>query len=108
MPRKAVKIAEQCQVGDASVSRLLRRACEHGDLHLDPPGAGYPPWILQEQCETLRTLVAKRSEVMIADLCDQWLRLFMVSVNAWSTRRTFRFAGLKRDFAQKECLRAEI
>ena len=91
-----VEIAEQFQVGEASVSRLLRRAREQGDLHPDPPGGGNPARIPQEQYETLRTLVAKQPDVVIADLCDQWLRLFKVSVSASSMQRTLRRAGLTR------------
>lgn len=90
------EIAAQFQVGEASVSRLLRRAREHGDLHPDPPGGGYPPRIPEEQYETLRALVAKRPDQLVSELCDQWIRLFKVSVSVSSMQRTLRRAGLSR------------
>ncbi len=91
-----LEIAALFQVGEASVSRLMRRDREHGDLHCDPPGGGNPPRIPEDQYETLRALVAKRPDQLIPDLCDQWFRLFKVSVSVSSMQRTLRKAGLTR------------
>jgi transposase len=90
------EIAAQFQVGEASVSRLLRRDREQGDLRPDPPGGGYPPRIPEEQYETLRSLVAKRPDQLVCEICDEWFRLFKVSVSVSSMQRTLRRAGLSR------------
>jgi transposase len=55
-------VAELFDIGAASVSRLLRRGRERGDLHPDPIGGGYPPRIPEEQLPKLAALVAEKPE----------------------------------------------
>ena len=67
------QVADMFDVGEASVSRLLRRERERGDLTPDPIGGGHPPRIADEQLPSLVALVAEKPDRTIAELCQEWL-----------------------------------
>src|SRR5688572_19933031 len=74
-------IAERVAVGRATVSRLLRRRRERGDVAPDGHGGGQPPKIPPEQYAALRDLVAERPASTAVQLCHGWPARYGVSVS---------------------------
>lgn len=91
-----IEIAARFAVGEASVSRVLRRWREKGDLAPDPHGGGNPPRIPREQFDALRALVADMPDATRQELCDQWEHLHHVHLSVASMGRTLRDAGITR------------
>lgn len=67
-----VEVAETFGVGEATVSRLLRRRREQGSLERDPPGGRYPPRIAAEHLPRLVKLVAEKPDWTVPELCEAW------------------------------------
>lgn len=90
------ELAELFGVGEASVSRVLRRAREHGDLRPDPPGGGFPPRISDANLGKLVKLVAEKPDRSIEELCGVWTARYGGPVTTSSMYRALCRAGLTR------------
>jgi len=90
------ELAETFGVGEATVSRLLRRRRERGALERDAPGGGYPPRIAPEQFSQLLKLVAEKPDRTVAELCEDWLARYGGSLSLSSMTRALARAGVTR------------
>lgn len=90
------QVAETFSVGEASVSRLLRRERERGDLHPDPIGGGYPPRIADEQLPLLVAFVAEKPDRTLQGLCDDWRERHGTKLSTASMVRALTRAGITR------------
>lgn len=83
-------------VGEASVSRLLRRARERDSLESELAGGGFPPRIRAEDYPQLLEVVATHPDSTVAEICDIWKKLKSVTVSESSMKRAFYRVGLTR------------
>ena|SRR5580692_3350073 len=90
------ELADLFDVGEASVSRLLRRARENGSLERDAPGGGFPPRIAEEQLPALIRLVAEKPDRTLAELCEVWVQRHGGELSTASLCRALRRAGVTR------------
>jgi transposase len=90
------EVAQLFDVGEASISRLLRRDRERGNLEPDANGGGYPPRISDEQLSLLTKLVAEKPDRTLAELCKVWLARHGVKLSIASMGRSLERAGLTR------------
>ena len=88
------QIAELFGIGEASVSRWLRRHREKGELTPEPPGGGYPPRISRDEYDTLRRLVAEKPDRTVLELGDEWQRRFGVKLSRSAMQRALLKAEL--------------
>lgn len=70
------EIAALFRVGESTVTRLLRRERERGDLRPDPHGGGYPPRMGDEALPNLAELVAENPARTLPELCEEWVARF--------------------------------
>lgn len=90
------EIAERFGVGEASVSRLLRRRRERDDLAPEPHGGGNPPLIPEELMGALIDLVAEAPDRTVEELCDEWKKRHGVRPSRSSMTRSLGRAGITR------------
>ena len=91
------QIADLFDVGEASVSRLLRLDRESGgDLRPDAHGGGCPRRIPAEQFDALRVLVSEIPDATRVDLCEIWEERFGVRMSKATMGRIMQEAGLTR------------
>ena len=88
------QIAELFGVGEASVSRWLRRHREKGELAPDPPGGGYPPRISRDEYDQLLRLVAEKRDRTVQELRDEWQQRFGSKLSRSAMQRALLGAGL--------------
>lgn len=87
------EIATRFAVGEASVSRLLRRHREKASLEPDPHGGGQPPRIQPEQYDDLRALVAEQPDRTVQQLAHLWAERFGVNLSRSAMQRALLKAG---------------
>jgi transposase len=87
-------VAELFGIGEATVSRWLRRHREKGELTPDPPGGGYPPRISRDEYDTLRRLVAEKPDRTVLELRDEWEKRFRLKLSRSAMQRALLNAGL--------------
>jgi transposase len=104
------EVAELFEVGEATVSRLLRRAREREDLHPDPIGGGFPPRIANEPLPLLVALVADKPDRTLVELCHEWRARHGTKISAASMGRSLHRAGLtrKKTFVPSEQQHARV
>lgn len=90
------EIAARFGVGEATVSRMLRRERERGDLKPKAWAGGPTPTISDDELSELRELVAATPDGTLDDFCDGWEKLKGVRVSRATMGRTVRRAGLTR------------
>ena len=90
------EIAETFGIGEASVSRLLRRSRERGNVERDPRGGGNPPLISEQELPLLVQLVAEKPDRTVAELCEAWTVLHGVELSDSSMKRALARAGMTR------------
>ena len=88
------ELAARYEVGEASISRLLRRYRERGDVHRDPRGGGVPHKIPPEQYQQLRKLVATQPDRTVEQLCQSWHAHHGVLLSRSAMMRTLKRAGM--------------
>jgi transposase len=88
------ELAARYEVGEASISRLLRRYRERGDVHRDPRGGGVPHKIPPEQYPLLRKLVAQQPDRTVEQLCHSWRAHYGVVLSRSAMMRTLKRAGM--------------
>ena len=89
-------VAEIFGVGEASVSRFLRRWRERGDVERKPPGGGYPPRIADEDLPRLVKLVAEKPDRTVKELSEVWNARYGGTTTRSSVQRALARAGLSR------------
>lgn len=90
------EIAARFGVGEATVSRLLRRERERGNLEPKPWAGGPSPTISDEELTKLRELVARHPDGTLDDFCDAWEKQTGTRVSKATMGRSVRRAGLTR------------
>jgi transposase len=90
------ELACRFRVGEASVSRLLRRRRERGHVIPEDPGGGFPPRIGDDQLPELVKLVAERPDATLDSIRDTWLERNGGELSRSSLIRALRRAGITR------------
>lgn len=90
------EVAALFDVGEASVSRLMRRSREREDLERAPGAGGFPPRITDDQLQLLVQLVAEKPDRTLPELCDAWMDRYGGDLTRSSLGRALRRAGLTR------------
>lgn len=65
------KVAKLFSVGEATISRLLRRKREKGSLEPEPHGGGKDAKLSKSDLELLKELADKQSDLTISDLSER-------------------------------------
>ena len=90
------QLAETFGIGEATVSRLLRRNRERGVLERDAPGGGFPPRIAPDQLACLVKLVAEKPDRTVPELCEVWMARHGGFLSESSMKRALARAGVTR------------
>jgi len=90
------ELAQRFGVGEATVSRLLRRQRELGHVVPEAAGGGFPPRILEGQFPELLRLVAEMPDATLDQLKDTWRRRNGVELSRSSMLRSLQRAGITR------------
>ena len=90
------EVADLFGVGEASVSRVLRRWREHGVLDPDPHGGGNPPRISEDEYPALMALVAEKPDRTVDELSALWNERYDAETSRSSMSRALLRAGLTR------------
>lgn len=88
------ELAARFEVGEASISRLLRRQRERGHVLRDPRAGGVPHKIPPERYPELRKLVARQPDRTVEQLCHAWQAYCGVVLSRSAMMRTLRRAGM--------------
>lgn len=97
------EIAARLSVGRATVSRVLRRHRERGDVAPDGHGGGMPAKIPAADLDALRAVVADHADRTVDQLRHVWASLRGVTLSRSAMQRSLRRAGLtwkKKGFAR--------
>jgi transposase len=89
-------LAQRFGVGEATVSRLLRRRRERGSVEPEAPGGGFPPRIADDQLLKLVRLVAERPDATLDAIRDAWLERYGGELSRSSLLRALQRAGVTR------------
>lgn len=90
------EVAKLFKVGEASVSRLLRRYRERGDLSRDPGGGGFPARIPDSELPALKVLVAEKPDRILSELCAEWFARTGIRLSMATMHRSLGRAGITR------------
>ena len=88
------ELAARFEVGEATISRLLRRHRERGNVERDPRGGGVPQKIPPQLYPQLRKLVAQQPDRTVEQLCHAWRAFGGERLSRSAMMRTLRKAGL--------------
>ena len=88
------ELAARFEVGEASISRLLRRYRERGDIRRDPRGGGVPHKIPPQSYPVLRKLVAQQPDRTVEQLCHCWQAYHGIRLSRSAMQRTLKRAGM--------------
>ena len=89
-----LEIAQRFKVGEATVSRLLRRCREHGGVEPSPHAGGNPPHIAASQYGELEKLVAEKPDRTVEELRSLWQVRYGVELSRSAMQRALLKAGL--------------
>lgn len=92
------QIAALLAVGEATVSRVLRRHRETGGVEPKPRGGGNFSPLRGEVLEVLRALVRERPDATIDELTDALIERAVVQTSASSVKRALR----RLDYSRKK------
>lgn len=90
------ELAERFQIGEASVSRILRLHRETGDVAPLPHGGGNPARIQDDELSALHALVDANADATQQELADLWLVATGNVVSRSAMSRALRRAGITR------------
>jgi transposase len=90
------EIAERFDVGEASVSRLLRRHRERGGVAPSPRGGGNRPKIASAEYATLVSFVAEMPDRTVEELRQAWQTRTATALSRSAMQRALLKAGLSR------------
>jgi transposase len=90
------ELAQRFGVGEATVSRLLRRQRELGHVVPEIAGGGFPPRISEDQFPDLLRLVAEMPDATLDQLKDTWRTRYGVDLSRSSMLRSLQRAGVTR------------
>jgi transposase len=90
------ELAQRFGVGEATVSRLLRRQRERGHLEPEAPGGGFPPRIADDLLPDLVRLVAENPDATLDILVERWVKKFGGELSRSSLLRALERAGVTR------------
>lgn len=88
------ELARLFGVGEATVSRVLRRQRERGTVEPDEHGGGMPARIADEELATLREMVMEAPDRTVEELRREWRRRHRTSLSRSSMLRALRRANL--------------
>jgi len=88
------QLAEMFGVGEASVSRWLRRHREKGALAPEPHAGGMTAKVDRSEFDELRRLVAEKPDRTVLEVRDEWQRRFAVDLSRSAMQRALLKAGL--------------
>ncbi len=88
------EIAARLQVGRATVSRVLRRHRERGDVTPDAHGGGMPAKISDEELAELRNIVERHADRTVDQLRHVWASHRGTTLSRSAMQRSLRRAGL--------------
>lgn len=88
------EIAARLGVGRATVSRVLRRHRERGDVTPDRHGGGMPAKIADEELDELRAVVASHADRTVEQLRHVWAAHRGTVVSRSAMQRSLHRAGL--------------
>ena len=89
-----LEIAQRFKVGEATVSRLLRRRRERGGVEPSPHAGGNPPHIAASQYPELEKLVAEKPDRTVEELRSLWQARYGVDLSRSAMQRALLKAGL--------------
>jgi transposase len=90
------EIAKRFGVGEATVSRLLRRKRERGHVEPEAPGGGFPARISDAQLPELVRLVAERPDATLDSLREIWVSRHGGALSRSSLLRSLERAKVTR------------
>ena len=90
------ELAQRFGVGEATVSRLLRRQRELGHVVPEAAGGGFPPRISERQFPELLRLVAEMPDATLDQLKDAWRSRHGVDLSRSSMLRSLQRARVTR------------
>ena len=88
------ELARLFGVGEATVSRVLRRHRERGTVEPDGHGGGMPARIADEELPALREMVMEAPDRTVEELRREWRRRHKTSLSRSSMLRALRRASL--------------
>lgn len=88
------ELARLFGIGDATVSRILRRKRERGSVEPDGHGGGMPALIADAELPVLREMVMSAPDRTVTELCAEWRRVHKIKVSRSSMLRALRRADL--------------
>lgn len=88
--------AELLAVGEATVSRVLRRKRETGDVALRPRGGGYLSPLRGDVATELEALVAELPDATVAELTEELMRRTAVRTSRSAVQRALHRLGFTR------------
>jgi transposase len=99
-----IEVAEQFEIGTASLRRWTKRLRERG--HVDPDGhaGGNAPKVAAESLAKLKAFVGERADHTVAEITAAWCRRMKVEMSRSSMLRAMHRAGLtlkKSQFAPR-------
>ncbi len=90
------ELAQRFGVGEATISRLLRRQRELGHVVPEIAGGGFPPRISDDQFPALLRLVGEMPDATLDQLKDCWRTRYGVDLSRSSMLRSLQRAGVTR------------
>jgi len=98
------EVAEQFEIGSASLRRWAKRLRERGHVEPDGHAGGNAPKVADESLTKLRAFVGERADQTVAEITAQWCRRMKVEMSRSSMLRAMHRAGLtlkKSQFAPR-------
>jgi transposase len=90
------ELAERFQIGEASVSRILRLHRETGGVEPRPHGGGNPARIQDDELSALHALVDANADATQQELAELWFIATGNDVSRSGMSRALRRAGITR------------
>lgn len=90
------ELAVRFSIGEATISRLLRRFRESGGVEPKEHGGGFPARIPDERLDDLRKLVAERPDRTKEELVAAWVERFGGTASTSSIGRALKRAAITR------------
>ena len=90
------QVAEQFNVGQSFVKKMLRQKREQGSVAPRPHGGGRQPSLSEKEHHLLRQRVKEEPDVSLTELQEHLARTTRVQVSLSTIHRSLRRSGLSR------------